>query len=76
MNSVALRASAGVSGGVLNTVHDTTGGADELCLSMIRQSAPIMIPTNAEVEFATFALISVNHKRELSVVAIKATSSD
>ena len=60
----------------MNTVHDTTGGADKLGLSVIRQSAPVMIPSNAEVEFAFFALISVNHKRELTGVAITATSFD
>ena len=69
MNSVALRASAGVSGGVLNTVHDTTGGADELSLSVIRQSSPVMIPSNAEVEFAFFALVNVDHERRCSELA-------
>jgi hypothetical protein len=35
-----------------------------------------MIPSNAEVEFAFFALINVDHKRELTGVAITATSFD
>jgi hypothetical protein len=50
---------------MLNTVHDPTFCADQLCRRSVFHTCSVMMPADAKVEFALGAPISKNHEERL-----------